>query len=577
MRFFCILTGVVHIQQGEPKYNQFLKDGSAWEAAICSLADARDECDVTLPDSFTHKVTWTRTDEGGLFHAAGPKANVVTLREALIDASSSMTDVEEVAISTCTECGALPADAKSTCLAKLQKAGTSCTFEECASPALSVHLASGQCLAMTNFTGVSCADCGTLPINQDQCLGNVQKAGTSCTFEECASPALSVHLASGQCLGMANFDGVSCADCGTLTASDYGVQSHCLSSVQKAGTSCTFEECAGPALSVHLASGQCLAMTNFTGVSCADCGTFPVETNPHLQCLDSCPVPAPTCASFNTKAKCNMNDGTIAPLSFTGKGSKPMINTALDCKWKNKKCNAAPAPTCASFETKAKCNMNDGTIAPLSFTGKGSKPMINTALDCKWKNKKCNAAPPCASLGKKGKCNNAMKDCQWKNKECKAAPAPMCASFETKGKCNKASRACEWKKQKCSDVGEACSSLSKRGLCNKATGCEWKGAAAGCELVATPSCLPIPEKYQNGIFEYQTEDKTTHWSQCADYSTPSWFKWCEADSASLYCEECKQCKGADTCSDQPKRGKCEKVPGCEWRGKANGCRLITKV
>ena len=100
---------------------------------------------------------------------------------------------------------------------------------------------SGQCLntAFTSFDGVSCTDCGTLPTNpallQDQCLRGVSRAGTSCTFEECASPALSVPLASGQCLEMADFDGVSCTDCDTLAAR----QDQCLSGLEKAGTSCT--------------------------------------------------------------------------------------------------------------------------------------------------------------------------------------------------------------------------------------------------------------------------------------------------------------------------------------------------
>ena len=96
------LIGLVHIQQGEPKYNQFLKDGSQWEAAICSAVDASDACDVTLPDSFTHRVSWARASEGGRFHAAGPEANVKALRDALAASNDvikqTMSDIAEVAV-----------------------------------------------------------------------------------------------------------------------------------------------------------------------------------------------------------------------------------------------------------------------------------------------------------------------------------------------------------------------------------------------------------------------------------------------------------------------------------------------
>ena len=96
-------------------------------------------------------------------------------------------------------------------------AGTPCTFEECVSLVDSSHVDSGQCLAETDFDGVSCADCGTLSAGaQSSCLGNVD----ACTFDECASAALAAHLASGQCLDMTDFDGVSCADCETLPAAN---------------------------------------------------------------------------------------------------------------------------------------------------------------------------------------------------------------------------------------------------------------------------------------------------------------------------------------------------------------------
>ena len=136
----------------------------------------------------------------------------------------------------------------------------------------SSHVDSGQCLAETNFDGVSCTDCVTLSAGaQSSCLENVD----ACTFDECASAALAAHLASGQCLHETNFDGVSCADCGSLPAAN---QEQCLDNVQ---TDCAFDACSSHVDPAHVS--QCLDMTNFDDITCTDCAGLPVEDQ--SQCI----------------------------------------------------------------------------------------------------------------------------------------------------------------------------------------------------------------------------------------------------------------------------------------------------